>query len=91
MPDQPDVFLRRILVGRFIETQFVPNVDADDLFGDPAGRSGFIGRPLAEERSPIAPVDRRKRRGRQGTKASATDVIDRIEILFSAKGFHDPH
>ncbi len=91
MPDQPDVFLRRILVGRFVETQFVPNVDADDLIGDPTWRPSFIGWPLVEKRLPIAPVDGRKRRGRQGTKPSATDVINRIEILFSAIGFHDPH
>jgi hypothetical protein len=88
--DQSDVFLRRILVGRFVETQFVPNVDADDLIGDPTGCSSFIGRPLFKKRLPIAPVDREKGRPGEDTKPSATDVIDRVEILFSAKDFHDP-
>jgi hypothetical protein len=65
-------------------------VDADDLIGDPTGHSSFIGRPTVEKRLPIAPVDGRKCRSRKDTKPSATDVIDRVEILFSAKDFHDP-
>jgi hypothetical protein len=60
------------------------------LIGNPTGHSGFIGRPTDEKRLPIAPVDREKGQPGEDTKPSATDVIDLVEILFSAKDFHDP-
>jgi hypothetical protein len=49
VPNYSNIFLCGILVGRFIEAQLVPNVDADDVFGDPTRRASFTGPSVTEK------------------------------------------